>query len=91
MRKGTVGDWANYFSPEMSDKFDSKSNEMFADVDLKFSENLSWSVTDFVCFWLYDIDIECLWEFPVDNLRLWEFLSMFYVNYILFFWKQNLF
>ena len=37
MRKGTVGDWANHFSPEMAAKFDEKTQRMFADLDLDFS------------------------------------------------------
>ena len=40
MRKGTVGDWANYFSEEMSALFDKKTNEMFEDIDLDFTDSL---------------------------------------------------
>jgi len=38
MRKGTVGDWANYFSEEMSAKFDAKTQSMFQDIKLEFSD-----------------------------------------------------
>lgn len=37
MRKGTVGDWTNYFSTEMAEKFDEKTQKMFSDLDLDFS------------------------------------------------------
>lgn len=40
MRKGTVGDWANFFSREMSDKFDEKSRRMFGDIELGFCDVL---------------------------------------------------
>lgn len=40
MRKGTVGDWTNYFTPEMAAKFDKKTREMFADIELEFSDHL---------------------------------------------------
>ncbi|XP_063690209.1 sulfotransferase 1E1-like [Bolinopsis microptera] len=40
MRKGTVGDWSNYFTPELAAKFDNKTREVFADIDLDFCDKL---------------------------------------------------
>jgi hypothetical protein len=40
MRKGTVGDWSNYFTSEMAARFDEKTKKMFADLDLDFSDKL---------------------------------------------------
>ena len=42
MRKGTVGDWANYFTPEMAAKFDEKTQRIFAELDLDFSCDKLW-------------------------------------------------
>lgn len=40
MRKGTVGDWSNYFTPELAAKFDEKTKIVFEDIDLDFTDNL---------------------------------------------------
>jgi len=40
MRKGTVGDWINWFNPEMAEKFDQKTREIFSDIDLTFVDTI---------------------------------------------------
>jgi len=40
MRKGKVGDWSNFFTPEMAERFDEKTNRIFADLDLDFSDKM---------------------------------------------------
>ena len=40
MRKGTVGDWSNYFSEQLAAQFDEKTRQMFSDLDLNFCDKL---------------------------------------------------
>jgi len=41
MRKGIVGDWSNYFTPDMAAQFDLKTRAIFANFDLNFCDSSS--------------------------------------------------
>ena len=40
IRKGTIGDWKNHFSPEMTTRFDKWLQEKLKGTDLSFTEEL---------------------------------------------------